>query len=260
MDAVQVVNIALAEIGAQAQVSSINPSDGSAEGNAASLLYSPKIDDLHRAAHWNFARAQTTLTLLKAAAGTPENPAGTTPSPPQPWLYSYAYPTDCLKARFILPVFTNAAAQVPFTTADNTAPPNFGVDSAVKFVVASDFDSLNNRVRVIFTNMSAAQLVYTARIVDPNLWDPSFLQAATSYLGAWFVNALARNRGLYADQMKLAMAVVQTARATDGNEGPTAMDHTPDWIRARGASPTYLGAGSYFYGWDSISWPNGSYL
>jgi len=260
VDAVQIVNIALAEIGAQAQVSSINPSDGSAEGNAASLLYHPKIDDLHRAAHWNFARAQTSLTMLKAAAGTPENPTGTTPSSPQPWQYSYAYPPDCLKARYIIPVFTNSSAQIPFTTADNMAPPNYGLDAAVKFIVGTDFDAMNNRVRVIFTNMSNAQLVYTARIDDPNLWDASFVQAASAYLGAWFVNALARNRGLYKDQMELAMGVVQKARATDGNEGPSAMDHTPDWIRARGASPAYLGAGSYFYGWDSLAWPSGSYL
>lgn len=260
MDVVTIVNIALAEIGAQAQVSSVNPSDGSAEGNAASLLYTPKIDDLHRAAHWNFARAQSSLTLLKAAAGTPENPNGTTSSPPQPWLYSYAYPTDCLKTRYILPALPVQSSSIPFTTADNTAPISYGNDAAVRFIVASDIDDAGNRVRAIFTNMAAAQLIYTIRITDPNLWDPSFVSCATAYLGAWFVNALARNRALYQDQMQLAMAIVNKARATDGNEGPTTMDHTPDWIRARGVSPAYLGAGSYFYGWDTLAWPSGSYL
>jgi hypothetical protein len=261
MDAVTIVNSALAEIGAQASVSSINPSDGSAEGNVASLLYQTKIDDLHRAAHWNFARFQLPLTLLKAAKGTPENPNGTTTLiPPTPWAYSYAYPSDCLKARYILPVFPTTSGQVPFTTADNTAVPGYSANIAVKFVTGVDTDASGNKVRVILTNMSQPTLVYTARIVDPNLWDPNFTQAAISYLGAWFVNALARNAALHKDQMQLAMQVIAKARVTDGNEGPITMDHVPDWISARGVSPGYVGNGAFFYGWEAIFWPGGSQL
>jgi hypothetical protein len=261
VDAIAIVNMALAEIGAQAQVSSINPSDGSAEGNVASLFYQPKIDDLHRAAHWNFARFQIPLTLLKAAQGTPENPTGTTILiPPQPWAYSYAYPSDCLKARYILPVAPTTGVQVPFTTADNTGTPGYSADFAVRFVVATDTDTQGNRVRVILTNMSQAVLVYTSRITDPNLWDPSFTQAATSYLGAWFVNALARNAALHKDQMTIAMQIIQKARMTDGNEGPVTQDHMPDWIKARGTSPAYVGNGAFYYGWDIVNWPNGFQL
>lgn len=261
MDAVTIVNAALAEIGAQASVSSINPSDGSAEGNVASLLYNIKIDDLMRAAHWNFTRYQAPLTLLKAAKGTPENPTGTTTLiPPSPWVYSYAYPSDCLKARYILPIFPTVGGQVPFTTADNTAIPGYTSDFAVRFISGTDTDANGNKVRVILTNMSQATLVYTSRITDPNLWDPSFVQAAISYLGAWFVNALARNAALHKDQTQTAMAIINKARVTDGNEGPVTMDHMPDWIRARGSSPAYSGAGGFYYGWDYVAWPNGSQL
>lgn len=261
MDAVTIVNMALAEIGAQAQVSSINPSDGSAEGNVASLFYQPKIDDLHRAAHWNFARFQAPLTLLKAAQGTPENPTGTTTLiPPSPWAYSYAYPSDCLKARYILPVMPTISGQVPFTTADNNATPGYTSDFAVKFLRGVDKDTLGNDVAVILTNMSQAQLVYTKRITDPNLWDPSFVQAATSYLGGWFVNALARNAALHKDQMALARQIILQARVTDGNEGPVTQDHMPDWIRARGSTPAYVGNGAFYYGWDYVAFPNGSML
>lgn len=261
MDAVTIVNSALAEIGAQASVSSINPSDGSAEGNVASLLYQTKIDDLHRAAHWNFTRFQTPLTLIKAAKGTPENPLGTTTLiPPAPWAYSYAYPSNCLKARYILPIMPTIGGQVPFTTADNAAVPGYTSDFAVKFITGIDLDPLGNQVRVILTNMSQATLVYTARVSDPNLWDANFTQAAISYLGAWFVNALARNAALHKDQMQIAMQVIAKARITDGNEGPVTMDHMPDWIRARGSSPAYVGNGAFYYGWDYVAWPSGAQL
>jgi hypothetical protein len=222
------------------------------------LFYQPKIDDLHRAAHWNFARFQAPLTLLKAALGTPENPTGTTTLiPPLPWRYSYAYPSDCLKARYILPVVPTTGVQVPFTTADNMVMPGYSDNVSVKFVVATDTDTLGNRVRVILTNLSQATLVYTSRITDPNLWDPSFVQAATSYLGAWFVNALARNAALHKDQMTIAMQIINKARASDGNEGPITQDHLPDWIKTRGTRPAFANSGYFYYGWDNISFPGG---
>lgn len=53
---VDVVNMALADIGARTLVQSINPSDGSQAGDIASLLYQPKMDALGRSAHWNCLR------------------------------------------------------------------------------------------------------------------------------------------------------------------------------------------------------------
>jgi hypothetical protein len=254
--------MALAEIGARARVSSINPSDGSAEGDAASLLYQTKLDDLHRAAHWNFCKFQAPLTLLKAAAGTPENPNGTTTLiPPRPWSYSYAYPSNCLKARYILPVYASTGTGgVPFTTADNNAGPTYGQSIAVKFSVATDTDASGNDVRVILTNLSQAELVYTKRMSDPNLWDAAFVQAATSYLGGWFVNALARNAALHKDQMSIAITIINKARTTDGNEGPIVQDHTPDWISIRGAAPAGYNHGVFFYGWDYLAAPGGVFI
>jgi hypothetical protein len=262
VDTVQIINMALAEIGARARVSSINPSDGSAEGDVASLLYQTKIDDLHRAAHWNFAKFQGPLTLLKAAAGTPENPTGlVTLIPPRPWSYSYAYPSNCLKARYILPAMpTYGNGGIPFTTADNYAHPACNPNVAVRFSVGVDTDAGGNDVRAIFTNMSQAELVYTKRMTDPNLWDHSFIQAATSYMGAWFVNALARNAALHKDQMNIAAQVVAKARVSDGNEGPVVMDHTPDWISIRGAAPAGYNHGVFFYGWDYLATPSGGML
>ena len=111
---IDVCNMALSQVGARAAVQSINPSDGTAAGDACTLLYQPTVDAYSRAAHWNCLRFQSgqpgstfppPLELLKAAPGTPEqiaNPA--LAAPPQPWLYEYALPTDCLKARFLVPL------------------------------------------------------------------------------------------------------------------------------------------------------------
>lgn len=259
MDAVTIVNLALAQIGAQASVSSINPSDGSAEANAAGLLYDSLIDNLMRAAHWNFTRAQITLTLVKAASGTPENPSGSLAQPLKPWRYAYAYPGDCLKARYLQAVTDSGVGAVPMMSNLVDASITYTSPGAINFSVGLDTDATNVDAKFIMTNAGSAELIYTRRVADPNLWDPNFRMAATSYLGAWLINALARNQRGFETQMKLAMQIVNDARVTDGNEGITRQDHLPDWIQARGVSGFFT-SNFYYNTYDQIVWPNGSNL
>lgn len=254
---VDVCNIALQQIGAQSSISSVNPSDGSTEGNACTLFYTPMMQGLSRAAHWNFARKQANLTLLRAAV---INGEVSPDPPPTPWLYEYAYPQDCLAARFILPYLNPAqGTAIPFTTSQAVVP-LWANSPAIPFVVSSDKDTQGNPIRVILCNASQPVLVYTADYTNqPNLWDPHFYLAATSYLGAWLVNALARNRALWVDQIKIVQDAVGQARVSDGNEGLQSVDHLPDWMRIRGA----LGAAGWFfdsqcyYGWSPLGFPTG---
>lgn len=253
MGPVNVVNIALTEIGAKATVSSINPSDGSNEANIASTLYQPKMDALMRSAHWNCCRKQLALTLLKAVVI--DGVASDDP-PPQPWLYEYAYPSDCLKARYIMPIRTIAAEGVPLTTYDNMVPVLYA-GSAVRYAVATDTVNGNVR-RVILTNMPQAILVYTARIDNPDLWDPHFLNAATSSLGAWMVTPLSMKQALIKTQIAIAQSIIAEARVSDGNEGLTSADHYPDWMRIRGIGGPFPDGSFAWTGWDAIGWPDGS--
>lgn len=251
---VDIVNIALTEIGARETVQRINPSDGSAAANAASVLYTPKIQALIRAAHWNCARKQAALTQLKAAiidGEVSDDP------PPVPWLYEYAYPSDCLACRFILPMWNLPNNSVPFTTAENIVP-YIMTGPPVKYVVSTDIVEEKIR-RVILTNMPQAVMVYTKDISqEPDLWDTHFMAAATSTLGAWLVNPLNRNRSLLMDQTNVAKAIILQARLTDGNEGLTSADHLPDWMQIRATGAGWgIDGGIYYQGWDAIGFPGG---
>jgi hypothetical protein len=242
MGPVEVVNQALDMIRARATITSINPSDGSVAGDAANRHYQPRMDSLFRSAHWNFARFQMKLTLLKAARGTPENVDGTfLPLAPQGWLYEYAWPQQpfCLKARQMMPEIpppdgTLLAGGIPLTTAGGLVTPNDPwqrVNNA--FTPAMDLDQAGRQTRVILSNTRRAILIYTARIEDPDMWDSQFLDAAVVNLGAWLVEAVTGSMQL--DQLTLGKvrAAVEMARITDGNEGPTSTDHLPDWMQAR---------------------------
>ncbi len=107
---------------------------------------------------------------------------------------------------------------------------------------------------VILTNLYQAQLVYSARILLPDLWDPMFSQAMVATLAARFVQALGRNASLYKDQLAIARDIVLQARVSDGDEGVTSQNHQPDWISVRGAGYPALGFGgtSYLW-WDNFS-------
>lgn len=255
---VDIVNRALLEVGAQATVSSIAPSDGSTEGNAAAVLYAPTRDALLRSALWGFARKQVILTQLKSALDT-------NPTIPQPWAYEYAYPSDCLRVRFVAAFQPSASTTPPLMTNMGSAFIPLGANGIRGvYQVASDVDSSNIPVRVILTNLAQAQMVYTTQLLSPDLWDVQFQEALVASLAAKFANTLTRNTALRSEQVKLAEQIIMQARVSDGDEGTKTIDHLPDWLRMRGMGGSDLGGvfagGMADLGFDNFSWPWGGGL
>lgn len=261
MTPVEVVNLALDAVGSRASVSAPVPqaSDGSQAGDVACRQYPLRLAALSRSAHWQCLRRQTTLTLLKAAVGTPQNPSGELSQPPQPWLYEYALPADYLKARFIPALLLNTNPTTPVATNLNMSPPPYIGDVAVAFRIGIDLDDDGNQIKVLLTNWQQAQLVYTASITNPDLWDSEFTQAFVSTLAAFFVNPLNRNAQLASECSSVAKALIMAARISDGNEGPSTVDHTPDWIQARGWGGGGDGNGWAYMGWDQMTFPDGAF-
>lgn len=262
--AVDIANIALDNIGARFSITSIDPPGPPNNPNAEVVArqYGLRIDALFRAAHWNCARRQVTLSLLKAAQGTPENPAGTTlPLPPPPWQYEYAYPDDCLKARYLIPnPPATGTASTPVLGGGTIMTPTWFPSVGFKFAVAIDTDAAGNQIKVILTDLEYAQAVYTARIANPDLWDPHFQSAASASLGAWLVNPLARNAEVLKEQVSIASSIITQARISDGNEGATSIDQLPDWMAVRGIAGfgDWAGAPQSYYGWDAMGFPGGT--
>jgi hypothetical protein len=265
---VDVANISLDNIGARFSISSLTPPAPPPNAAVVARQYGLRIDALHRAAHWNCTRRQGALTLIGAAQGTPENPNGTTlPIPPVPWQYEYALPADCLKARFLIPnPPTTGATNPPILAGGVVQTPIWFPPIGYEFEVGVDYDQSTppQQIRVILTNLEFAQLVYTGRITNPDLWDPHFLNAACATLGAWLVNPLARSAQVLKEQIEIASSIITQARISDGNEGgPTSVDHEPDWMRVRGFSGYQIAGeqgGRCWYGWDAMGFPGGGYV
>ena len=266
---VDLCNLALLQIGARANVTSINPSDGTVAGDACAQLYQPTVDAFSRAAHWNCLRFEVQLSLLKAAAGTPENPNGTTlPVPPLGWLYEYALPSDCLKARYLAPSVTQQGTNPPLTTGGSLFLPWRLPSGALKFAVGVDFDTQTppNEIPVLFCNLGTVLtgppwLVYTRRLINVSLWDSQFVMGAKSALATWLVNPVNASAAMMQQAMGIAKAMLDQARISDGNEGMNAdniNDVGADWIAFRYGGRMRATTGLWVAPYDSFGFGDGS--
>jgi len=255
---VSCVNLSLLSIGARAQVSSINPSDGSAAADAASTLFSFTFEQLARTTQWGCLNKQATLTLIQAAQGTPENPEGTSlPLPQQPWLYAYLYPADCLALQYIqCPILPTAGSGIPQTTINNAVTPWInGRDAAIPYQIGYTTDSNGAPLQIVLTNQQQAVANYTVNQQNPQSWDALFTSAFIASLAAYLVPALSLDKSLMSTQIEIAERMIKQAQAQDGNEGVTVMDHLPDFIRARSGATGAGLRGYNAYGNIGMAWP-----
>lgn len=259
---VDIVNLAADAVASRARCTSINPSDGSQLGDVASRQYQIRLDSYGRSALWNCLRRQAALTLLKAAWGTPENPSGLLPQPPRPFRYEYGLPTDYLRARFIPALYDDAQPNSPIITNQGQASWRGEAQVAVPFRIAIDTNAQDQEIKVLLTDMCRAELVYTARVDNCDLWDSQFTTGYIAALASFLVAPLNANAQLMGFCVNQAKQQLDAARISDGNEGPSSVDHVPDFIQARwgGGGQGFFGGGiggNNVWGWESFGFPSG---
>lgn len=311
---VNIANMSLAMISARNQIAAF--SDQTVEGININIFYNRIRDQVMTMAPWNFVRRTELLSLLKAAPGTPENPASAAPwntsMPAPPWLYEYRYPNDCLFMRYVTyqPNAQLSVGTPPLTSAILSAdswwpgPPqkfiisqdfnvsatitaitkaNPGVVSATNTFINGDRITVSDisgmvelnantyivsdrtagsftltgldgvkvnttnfttytsggyaratPIKCLLTNTEFAVGVYNALITDPAIWPVEFVNAFATALAAFISFPISGKLDLKSQLLGEANSMIVEARRTDGNEGLTTQDHTPDWIRVRG--------------------------
>lgn len=219
--AVAICNLALDAIGTRSTIASLN--ENSAEANCCARQYDTALDAVLSAAHWNFARKQISMSLLKDGTLNPPD------SVPTPWVFEYAYPQDCILARYVMPL---AVSQN--TTFVGTPAVQYPITPPVRFIVSSDEDSNGNPQNVILTNQADAILCYTFRCTNTALFDPQFTRAFANYLGALIAIPLTGDKAMANRAFQIADKTCNDAAASNGNEGFDVIDNVPDWITTRG--------------------------
>jgi hypothetical protein len=139
---ITIANKALAAMGTRTNIASL--AEQSNEAIQINLIFTSIRDALLRMAPWNCAFNFLPLSLITATPGTPENTSvaavqwnKTMPAPP--WAYEYAYPSDCLRACYVVPQFqTGFASGIPITTAITGGAPSFWQGPPARFRIATD--------------------------------------------------------------------------------------------------------------------------
>jgi hypothetical protein len=239
-DQTKICNMALSATGSRDTITSINESSN--EAVQCRTHWDHARDDALAMAWWTFARTTSELSLLKIAPGTPEFVGTAAPRwipdyPPPPWNYEYLIPPECIQPRYIIPgQSVTGTFAVPIFSIQMTAPSQIG-GAPIKYITAVDTNTEGAQLRVLLTNVSPALLVYTARVEDPQVWDPQFVTAMTLVLAARIAFSLTGDRGLQGDLAKQAIFAVQSATLLDANQGITVQEITPDWLAIRGVGP-----------------------
>ena len=263
-----ICNEALDSIGSPCVLGEVE--DGSDEASIVLRHYRQCLQQMLRAAPWQFARKQAPMLMLADASGNTPN-VGTIV--PQGYQFEYALPSDCVKIRFIpwnplnnaIPVPAgniSIPTNVPLTGGADTLPFQLMRQRPARFLVATDYNyppqqgqltwdvqgvSPQGRT-VVLTNVNQATAVYTAIMLYPSVWDPLFRSAMVAYLACEVALPLwvRKDKPDFGMKMKEAqMAVTKSkvteARLVDGNETFSSAELRTDWIDTRRNSGLWAG-------------------
>lgn len=199
---VDISNLALGAIGDPATVSKIDPPEGSVHAEKCSKWYPIARDALLERFPWSFAKRRAALAEVL--------------NPLNNWLYAYALPNDCVRPRAVLEE----------TASDESAAQPFDVETDA------------SGVKVLYTNVQNAQLLYTRRVTDATKFTPLFTLALVELLAAYLAGPVLKGTtGVKMREAKLRdfMAVYLDATASDAGArmSDARETHLPPWMANR---------------------------
>lgn len=195
--AIDIANIALSHIGADATVVSLSPPDGSAEaGHCARFL--PIARQAAISSHnWGFAKKRVALAELENTSAE--------------WLYRYQLPADCLRPIKVL------------TRTDVDEPERTGVLSDV-------FGS------AIYCDQPEAELIYLTDITDTTKYPADFVSALGLLLAAYLAGPIIKGaEGMRVGNIlrEQAAAAMRQVAVDDSNAGRNNSTFTAASLKAR---------------------------
>ena len=211
---VELGNLALAHLGSDAQITSVNPPDGSKEAGYVKTFLPTARRELLEAHEWRFSLKRVALVELV------ENPSDR-------WPYAYMKPSDCLKPRRILTA-QGLVADVVFAY-----QPGMPFSLSMNDAGGADYQLENN---TIYTAQPEATLLYQTDVEDLNKATPMFYSALGYLLAAYMAGPVVRGKsGVAAAQRyrELAFSMAASAMTSDANNGGENAEFQPESIRAR---------------------------
>jgi hypothetical protein len=197
---VQIAKLALSYVGDRFDITSLTES--STEAEQVNLVYADMRDSLLRQHTWNFAKKFI-------------SPAAIVGTAPNLWAFMYLYPVDALRVLTV----TNPAGR-------DATPIKYevGLNAADQYCV--------------FTDQGNAEIKYTKRITDSNVFDANFTIALAYGIASKIAMALTGDGGITTNLYNMFQAQLNMARGNDAAEGIDPAPPEAEWILARDGDGT----------------------
>lgn len=197
----QIVNIAMARIGASKQLANVD-TETSREAIMARTFFDDDVKFVLRDFPWPWATSYIDLSLVSGSTTTRTN---------RDWQYAYRYPSDCLFVRRL--VIEGLGRNDP-----NPAPYAIGRDT---------------QGRLIYTDEATAQIEYTAAIQDPAEFDSLFVSMLAWKIGSGLAPSLSKIKGMAEGSISLYEIEKTKAESRALNEAQQSKQLEAETIRAR---------------------------
>ena len=197
---VQVAKLALQHIGDRYDITSL--SDQTAEAEQVNLVFENARDAMQAEHPWNFCRTYVSPARLSATT-IPGN-----------WAYVFNYPSDALRVWKIENPLGRNLPPLPF--------------QVFRMEIGGNF------TKVIGTNESEPEFVYSAKIETATEWSPHYVLALSWRIAEMIAMPLTGSTEVFDRVKRDAKMEIARAKEEDGNEGIWhEQSRDPDWLEAR---------------------------
>lgn len=209
-----VANLALSHIKQTNFLSSDN--DDSEQCQVINLWYDRARRAALRAAHWHFAEKNVQLVLLGDISTATENPTVQADQDILPgWIYTYSYPSNCLKIRCVYsPNFGDYPDVLVDPFRDQSLP--------IKMVKEAEYNTARSPITdamAIGTNLQLAWVKYTFDETDLSRFDDMCIDAFALELAVRICLPLTADKELYALIESARVKIAGEAKRINGGEG-----------------------------------------
>ncbi len=201
---VEIANLALGNIRA-GSINSFN--EDSIEAQVCSQRFEVAVEFLLRDFPWSFANKVAPLSLYSEE--------------PLEWQYAYVYPYDCVNALRIVAKDTISSDRTTWYHYNVTPDEVTQIQDIRKHRIPYDVGLTSTDKKAIYSDEPEAYLAYTAKITDPNLYEPAFIEALSWYLASMIAVPIVgsdKGRELRQDCLKIYIEMLTSAKASNANE------------------------------------------
>tara|TARA_R100001460_G_scaffold20726_7_gene42712 strand:- start:340 stop:1008 length:669 start_codon:yes stop_codon:yes gene_type:complete len=218
---VDICNLALAHLGDDATIATINPPEGSAQAEKAARFYPIARNTLLELHTWNFASKRINLAL--------------TTNTIEQWDYAYVAPADMMSPVAVLSPSSENDYATRMSAGDT--PGNLTANFAPT-IVAGQYTPQQFAIEgsLIYTNQENAMLRYQAFITDPSLFSPLFVLTLSWNLASMLAGPVIKGDQGAAEAKRCIQMMsnyLTQAKQSDNLQRDITVEHIVPWTSGR---------------------------